>query len=62
MNGWYAQVIAKLGENGYRFYRTGKGAHELWTNDKRNQTVSRNMPSRHTANDIMKQAGINHRF
>jgi len=42
--------------------RAGKGSHELWTNGKRNQTVSRNMQSRDMANEIMKQAGIKHRF
>lgn len=62
MNGYYNQVIEVLKANGYRFLRNGKGAHEIWTNDSRNQTVSFNMPSRHMANEIMKQAGIAHRF
>lgn len=62
MNGWYSQVIAVLEQHGYRFLRNGKGAHEIWTNGSRNQVVSKNMPSRHMANEIMKQAGIAHRF
>jgi predicted RNA binding protein YcfA (HicA-like mRNA interferase family) len=62
MNGYYALVIAKLKENGYRFLRQGKGAHEVWTNGKRNQIVSKNMPARDMANTIMKQAGIQHKF
>lgn len=62
MNGYYSPVIAMLKEHGYSFLRQGKGAHEIWTNGKRNQTVSPNMPSRHMANEIMKQAGLAHRF
>lgn len=62
MNGYYALVIAQLKIAGYRYKRPGKGAHEMWTNGVRNQTVSRNMPSRDMANAIMRQAGIAHRF
>lgn len=62
MNGYYKLVAEVLGNNGYRFLRNGKGSHEIWTNDKRNQTLSKNMPSRDMANVIMKQAGIAHRF
>jgi predicted RNA binding protein YcfA (HicA-like mRNA interferase family) len=62
MNGYYSAVVNILKQHGYTFHRTGKGAHELWTNGKRNQTVSKNMPSRDMANAIMKQAGIAHRF
>lgn len=62
MNGYYALVVAKLKENGYSFLRHGKGSHDVWTNGKRNQIVSKNMPSRDMANTIMKQAGIQHKF
>lgn len=62
MNGYYAQVAAKLKEHGYTFLRQGKGSHEIWSNGKRNQTVSKNMPARDMANVIMKQAGIDHKF
>ncbi len=62
MNGYYKLVIEQLRACGYSFLRAGKGSHELWTNGKRNQTVSRNMQSRDMANEIMKQAGIKHRF
>ena len=62
MNGYYNQVVAMLKQHGYYFLRQGKGAHEIYTNGKRNQTVSFNMPSRIMANQIMKQAGIDHRF
>lgn len=62
MNGYYKLVVEMLKQHGYTFLRQGKGAHEIWSNGKRNQTVSTNMPAREMANVIMKQAGINHKF
>jgi predicted RNA binding protein YcfA (HicA-like mRNA interferase family) len=62
MNGYYKLVIEQLKAHGYSFLRPGNGSHELWSNGKRNQTVSRNMQSRYTANEVMKQASIPHRF
>lgn len=62
MNGYYTLVKKLLEQNGYQYLRPGIGSHELWTNRSRNQTLSKNMPSRHMANEIMKQAGIAHRF
>ena len=62
MKGYYNQVVAMLKQHGYYFLRPGKGAHEVWANGKRNQAVSKNMPARDMANEIMKQAGIGHKF
>lgn len=62
MNGYYSQVIAVLKQHGYSFLRQGKGSHEIWTNKVRNQTVSKNMPAKPMANEIMKQCGLAHRF
>lgn len=62
MTGYYQAVISVLKDHHYSYLRPAGGAHEIWTNGKRNQTVSKNMPSRHMANTIMKQAGISHRF
>lgn len=62
MNGYYHLVIDILKKHGYYHLRDGKGSHAIWTNGQRNQTVSFNMPSRHMANTIMKQAGIDHKF
>lgn len=62
MNGFYKAVVEKLKERNYRFSGPGKGSHEIWTNGKRNQVVPFNCKSRHTANEIMKQAGIKHKF
>lgn len=62
MSGYYKLVTEVLKQNGYYLLRQGKGAHEIWTNGVRNQTVSKNMPAKAMANTIMKQAGIAHRF
>lgn len=58
MNGYYAKLIELLKAHGYWYDRPAKGSHELWTNGKRATTVPRNCQSRHTANSILKQAGI----
>lgn len=62
MNGYYKLVIEMLKQHGYTLLRQGRGSHEIWSNGKRNQIVSKNMQARDMANDIMKQAGIKHRF
>jgi hypothetical protein len=46
------------------FVRSGKGDHEIWYSPitNRNFPVDAKILSRHTANGIMKQAGIPHKF
>lgn len=61
MNGYYDSVIAVLKKHGFSYVRQ-KGSHQMWSNGKKSVTVSTNCASRHTANEIMKQAKINHRF
>jgi predicted RNA binding protein YcfA (HicA-like mRNA interferase family) len=53
-----------LTENGCHFHRQGKGDHAIWFSPitKRYFTVDAKILSRHTANAIMKQAGIDHKF
>jgi predicted RNA binding protein YcfA (HicA-like mRNA interferase family) len=47
-------------EAGCRLVRQGKGDHEIWESPitKRRFVVDNAIPSRHTANTIMKQAGL----
>jgi len=61
MKGYYELVIALLKQHGFTFQRQ-KGAHQRWFRGTHGVTVSTNCDSRHTANAIMKQAGIPHRF
>ena len=61
----YEKKVRKiLAEHGCFFMRHGKGDHDIWFSPitKREVTVDGKIKSRYTANDIMKQAGITHRF
>lgn len=53
-----------LSEYGCRFHRQGKGDHEIWHSPTSGQyfTVDSNIKSRHTANAVLKQAGLERRF
>jgi predicted RNA binding protein YcfA (HicA-like mRNA interferase family) len=53
-----------LRENGCTLVRYGKGDHEIWYSPltERNFPVDGKIKSRHTANGIMKQAGIDYHF
>ncbi|MFY7865822.1 type II toxin-antitoxin system HicA family toxin [Roseateles sp.] len=62
MNGYYELVVKILKSHGFSLLRQTGGSHQVWSNGKRNVTVSTNYYSRHTANAIMRQAGIQHRF
>ncbi|MGH6768441.1 MAG: type II toxin-antitoxin system HicA family toxin [Xanthobacteraceae bacterium] len=47
-------------ENGCHLVRKGKGSHEIWYSpvNNRHVTVPRNTKSRHTANDVLQEAGL----
>lgn len=51
-------------QNGCYFKRHGKGDHDIWFSPITNRpvTVDAKIKSRHTANGIMKESGINYRF
>lgn len=61
MNGFYSRVIELLRLHGFELRRQ-KGSHQSWCRKNLCVTVSTNCDSRFTANAIMKQAGIDHRF
>jgi predicted RNA binding protein YcfA (HicA-like mRNA interferase family) len=52
--------VAILRENGYTQVRAGKGSHEIWFSpvSGRHVTVPRSTKSRHSANEVLKQAGL----
>lgn len=62
MRGYYQAIKAMLKQHGFFLSRQGRGSHEQWSNGKVSVTVSVTCESRFTANIIMKQAGIKHRF
>jgi hypothetical protein len=49
---------------GCRFHRQGRGDHEIWVSpvSSRAFTVDSKIKSRHTANGVLKQAGLPKRF
>lgn len=55
----YRDLVAILRKNGCHLVRKGKGSHEIWYSpvSNRHVTVPRSTKSRHTANDVLKQAG-----
>ena len=60
VQGYTKQVKAILREHGWRFLRPGKGDHEIWSHPDAPKPVivDGKIMSRHTANAILKQAGI----
>ncbi len=53
-----------LKKHGCTFVRQGRGDHEIWYSPITDAhfPVDGKIKSRHTANGIMKQSGIGHRF
>ena len=62
MNGYYELIIKALKEQGFFRIEGGKGSHEKWTNGKHLAIVPFSTKSPHTANQILKDAGIGKRF
>lgn len=61
MNGYYDRVTLLLRQAGFSLIRQGKGSHQIWGKGRIVVTVSTNCKSRHTANNILKQAGLKDR-
>lgn len=61
---FYSEVRDLLRDNGFEFHRSGKGSHEIWRNHDKavSVTLPRHLKSRHTANGILKDADIDHKF
>lgn len=58
------KVREVLKENKCFFVRHGKGDHDIWENpaNKKRFAVDHVIKSRHTANGILKEAGIRYHF
>ena len=59
MADFYRELVTILRANGCQLIRTGKGSHEIWFSpvNGHHVTVPRSTKSRHTANEVLKQAG-----
>lgn len=62
--GFYKEVTETLKSHGCYLDRQASGSHELWFSpiSGRKFPVSKTLKSRHTANGILKQAGIEKSF
>lgn len=61
----YTSTLKKLLKNeGCLFVRNGKGDHEIWFSPMTNIRfpVDNKIKSRHTANGVLKQAGLSKHF
>ena len=63
-SGFYGELSKRLRGEGCHPTRQGKGSHEIWLNPKTGIyfTVPVTVKSRHTANEILKQAGLQKAF
>jgi len=63
MNGFEKEVKQILLQHGWNLIRSAKGSHEYWGKEGcKPVTVPHGCKSRFTANQIMKQASIKHKF
>ncbi len=62
--GFYDQVTKLLSGAGFKCLENAKGSHEKWQSEETGVLVivPRNLNSRHTANGILKDAGIGKTF
>jgi len=62
--GFTPELKRLLSEAGCRFERQGKGDHEIWFSPHTgiHFPVDNKIKSRHTANAVLKQAGLPKRF
>jgi predicted RNA binding protein YcfA (HicA-like mRNA interferase family) len=61
---YYRDLIRLLRDAGYEFKRQGRGDHEVWWNRQTGVrvTVDKKLKSKHTANGILKEAGLDKAF
>ncbi len=61
---FHRELLRLLDRAGCSFVRAGKGSHEIWYSPitKRNFIVPSGIISRHTANGVLKDAGLPKHF
>jgi hypothetical protein len=62
--GYTGPLKKHLKKNGCYYKRPGKGDHEIWYSpiSGKHFPVDSNIKSRHTANEVLKQAGLDKEF
>ena len=60
MANFYRDLTRLLTDAGFSHFISAKGDHEIWLNQKSGDkvTVDAGISSRHTANEILKKAGL----
>ena len=58
MAGYERKVRNLLKESGYVMERRPRGSHDIWSNGGTEVSVPSKIKKRHTANEILKAAGI----
>ncbi len=63
-DGFYKEVCKLIAAAGFSYSENAKGSHEKWRNENSGKTliIPRKIKSRHTANGILKDAGIQNKF
>ncbi|MFT4190696.1 MAG: type II toxin-antitoxin system HicA family toxin [Comamonas sp.] len=62
MNSYYELVVKALRERGFSRIEGRKGSHEKWSDGRIQVLLPCNCKSRHTANAVLKDAGIGKKF
>ena len=62
MKGFFQQVVDAPSANGFAQVPGGKGSHQKWRKGQATVLVPFNCYSRHTANAVLKAAGIAIKF
>jgi predicted RNA binding protein YcfA (HicA-like mRNA interferase family) len=62
--GFYRELIKEISLLGFAYWKPAKGSHEKWRNSESNMVliIPHNLDSRHTANDLLKDAGSTKKF
>ena len=58
MAGYERKIVKLLKQRGYVLERRPRGSHDIWSKDGLEITVPAKINKRHTANGILKEAGL----
>ena len=58
MAGYERKIVKLLKEAGFSLDRRPRGSHDIWSDGEIEVSVPKKIRKRHTANGLLKQAGI----